>query len=55
MGVVPLPVLVDDVHQVVGFFAICKRFRTAYKALGPDRLRTLKIHHGRHTFISHAQ
>ena len=22
--------------------------------LGPDRLKTLTIHHGRHTFISHA-
>jgi integrase len=31
-----------------------KRFRTACKVLGPDRLRTLTIHHGRHTFISHA-
>jgi integrase len=31
-----------------------KRFRTACKILGADRLRTLTIHHGRHTFISHA-
>lgn len=31
-----------------------KRFRTACKALGPERLTTLTIHHGRHTFISHA-
>ena len=31
-----------------------KRFRTACKVLGPDRLATLTIHHGRHTFISHA-
>jgi integrase len=31
-----------------------KRCRTACKVLGPDRLRTLTIHHGRHTFISHA-
>jgi integrase len=31
-----------------------KRFRTACKILGPDRLRALTIHHGRHTFISHA-
>jgi len=28
-----------------------KRFRTACRALGLDRLRTLTIHHGRHTFI----
>ena len=31
-----------------------KRFRTACRVLGPDRLKTLTIHHGRHTFISHA-
>jgi integrase len=32
----------------------CKRFRTARKFLGAARLETLTIHHGRHTFISHA-
>lgn len=31
-----------------------RRFLTACKALGRARLRTLTIHHGRHTFISHA-
>jgi integrase/recombinase XerD len=31
-----------------------KRFQTACKVLGRDRLATLTIHHGRHTFISHA-
>jgi integrase/recombinase XerD len=31
-----------------------KRFQTACKVLGQDRLATLTIHHGRHTFISHA-
>jgi integrase/recombinase XerD len=31
-----------------------RRFRTACKVLGRDRLETLTIHHGRHTFISHA-
>jgi integrase/recombinase XerD len=31
-----------------------KRFRTACKLLGIERLATLTIHHGRHTFISHA-
>jgi len=31
-----------------------KRFRTACKVLGKERLETLTIHHGRHTFISHA-
>src|SRR5256886_2011426 len=30
------------------------RFRTACKALGLERLRTLTTHHGRHTFVSHA-
>jgi integrase len=31
-----------------------KRFRTACKVLGRTRLETLTIHHGRHTFLSHA-
>jgi integrase len=31
-----------------------KRFRTACKTLGWHRLDSLTIHHGRHTFISHA-
>lgn len=31
-----------------------KRFRTACRVLGPERLEMLTIHHGRHTFISHA-
>lgn len=31
-----------------------KRFRTACRALGVARLDGLTIHHGRHTFISHA-
>jgi Site-specific recombinase XerD len=31
-----------------------KRFRTACKMLGKERLASLTIHHGRHTFISHA-
>jgi integrase/recombinase XerD len=33
---------------------IRRRFLTACKCLGRDRLATLTIHHGRHTFISHA-
>jgi len=33
---------------------IRERFRTACKPLGLERLRNLTIHHGRHTFISHA-
>ena len=31
-----------------------KRFRTGSKILGLERLKSLTIHHGRHTFISHA-
>jgi hypothetical protein len=31
-----------------------KRFRTTCRVLGAARLETLTIHHGRHTFISHA-
>jgi integrase len=31
-----------------------KRFLTACKTLGAARLESLTIHHGRHTFISHA-
>ncbi len=31
-----------------------KRFRTACRVLGKQRLEHLTIHHGRHTFISHA-
>jgi integrase len=33
---------------------IRERFRTACKPLGLERLRGLTIHHGRHTFVSHA-
>jgi integrase len=31
-----------------------RRFLTACRVLGHERLRTLTIHHGRHTYISHA-
>jgi hypothetical protein len=31
-----------------------RRFHTACRILGWDRLRTQTIHHGRHTSISHA-
>jgi integrase len=34
--------------------AIRRRFLSACKILGLARLRTLTLHHGRHTFISHA-
>lgn len=35
-------------------FTLRKRFRTACRVLGAERLESLTIHHGRHTFISHA-
>ena len=31
-----------------------KRYRTACKVLSTNRIASLTIHHGRHTFISHA-
>jgi integrase len=31
-----------------------KRFRTACRVLGAERLESLTIHQGRHIFISHA-
>lgn len=34
--------------------AVRHRFLTACKALGLERMRTITIHHGRYTFISHA-
>jgi integrase len=34
--------------------AIRRRFLSACWVLGPARMRTLTIHHGRHTFVSHA-
>lgn len=35
-------------------FALRKRFRTACRILRAERLKSLIIHHVRHTFISHA-
>jgi integrase len=40
--------------QALRRHAIRRRFLSACKVLGRERLRTLTIHHGRHTFISHA-
>jgi integrase len=31
-----------------------KRFKVACRCLGPERLAELTIHHGRHSFVSHA-
>jgi integrase len=35
-------------------YVLRRRFHTACRVLGWDRLKNLTIHHGRHTFISHA-
>jgi integrase len=40
--------------QPLGRHALRKRFRTACRSLGLNRLKQLIVHHGRHTFISHA-
>jgi integrase len=52
------PVLASCLPARAGTFfsrhTLRKRFRTACKILGKERLATLTIHHGRHTFISHA-
>jgi integrase len=40
--------------QALRRHAIRRRFLSACKILGFARLKTLTIHHGRHTFISHA-
>jgi integrase len=44
----------DRSETVYSRHTLRKRFRTACKVLGSERLKTLTIHHGRHTFISHA-
>lgn len=33
---------------------VSKRWATAIKCLGPDRVRQLSIHSGRHSFVSHS-
>ncbi len=35
-------------------FNVRRRFFAACRPLGPNRLRCLTIHHGRHSFVSHA-
>jgi integrase len=40
--------------RAIARHAVRRRFLTACKPLGLARVRTLTIHHGRHTFISHA-
>jgi integrase len=41
-------------HLAYSRHTLRKRFRTACRILGSERLKSLTIHHGRHTFISHA-
>ena len=43
-----------ETGQPLSRHTLRKRFRTACKVLGAKRLEQLTIHHGRHTFISHA-
>ena len=54
----PLPLVASsrpgrDIAAPLSRHTLRKRFRTACKVLGPERLESLTIHHGRHTFISH--
>ncbi len=41
-------------NEPLSRFTLRKRYRTACRKLGSERLLSLTIHHGRHTFISHA-
>src|SRR5262249_36767467 len=41
-------------HARLSRHTLRRRFKTACRVLGLERLATLTIHHGRHTFISHA-
>ena len=41
-------------NEALSRFTLRKRYRTACRKLGSERLLSLTIHHGRHTFISHA-
>ncbi|MGD9856944.1 MAG: tyrosine-type recombinase/integrase [Planctomycetaceae bacterium] len=41
-------------HTPLSRHTLRRRFKTACRVLGLERLGTLTIHHGRHTFISHA-
>jgi integrase len=45
---------VDRTTKKFSRHTLRKRFRTACKILGTNRLANLTIHHGRHTFISHS-
>jgi integrase len=41
-------------NSVFSRYTLRKRFRTTCRPLGANRLESVNIHHGRHTFISHA-
>jgi integrase/recombinase XerD len=41
-------------HTPLSRHTLRRRFKTACRVLGLERLSMLTIHHGRHTFISHA-
>lgn len=42
------------VRQAADRSNLRQRFKVACRALGPERRATLTIHHGRHSFVSHA-
>jgi integrase len=42
------------VKSAARWWFVRRRFLTACKVLGLARLQTITIHHGRHTYISHA-
>ncbi len=45
---------VDVAGKRLDRFNCRKRFQAACRYLGPDRVAELTIHHGRHSFVSHA-
>lgn len=47
-------VLSNRVGQPLSRHALRLRFQRACRVLGAERVRRLTIHHGRHTFVSHA-
>jgi integrase len=48
------PLLCDPSGKRIQKASIARRWRTAIKCLGRERVKQLHIHCGRHTFISHA-
>lgn len=44
----------DTLGRPLNRHVLRRRFQAACKAFGVERVRQLTIHHGRHTFVSHA-